>query len=176
MRSVKVTFSVFRSTLLVFLALFIQQHHDAVSVGVAIKLPCNNMAVLPEDGHQPLIVAPSDGGGVPDEGQVSHRDVGDDVHLQYKNVKLQGLNWLSTPAVRSEFKPFLCSEQISPEFSPATQTARLGRSCWWWLYQVRSTGWCWGSAGAGLVLPAGSRNHLQERIRSQNNQQKKTNL
>lgn len=62
--------------------LLVQQHHNAVAVGVAIELARDDTTVLPEDGKQPLVVALSDGGGVPGEGQVSHRHVADDIHLQ----------------------------------------------------------------------------------------------
>lgn len=62
--------------------LLIQQHHDAVAVGVAVEMPGDDVAVLPADGHQPLVVALPDGGGVTDEGQVTHRDVSYDVDLR----------------------------------------------------------------------------------------------
>lgn len=65
-----------------FFTLVVQQHHDAVTVGVAVKMPRDDAAVLPEDGDQPLVVALSDSGDVPGEGQVPHWHVADDVHLQ----------------------------------------------------------------------------------------------
>lgn len=61
--------------------MLVQQHHDAVSVGVAIKLSRNNVAELPEDGHQPLVVDFPDSGGVSIKGQESHWNVGNDVNL-----------------------------------------------------------------------------------------------
>lgn len=65
------------------LTLLVQQHHDAVAVGVAIEMPGDDVAVLPADGHQPLVVALPDGGGVTDEGQVTHWDVSYDVDLRW---------------------------------------------------------------------------------------------
>lgn len=62
--------------------LLVQQHHDAVTVGVAIEMSSNDVAVLPADGDQPLVVALPYSRGVPDEGQVPHRNVSDDVHLE----------------------------------------------------------------------------------------------
>lgn len=62
--------------------LLVQQHHDAVTVGVAIKMTRDDITVLPEDGHQPLVVALSNGGDVPGEGQVAHGHVTYDVHLE----------------------------------------------------------------------------------------------
>lgn len=64
--------------------LLVQQHHDAVSMGVAIEMPRDDVTVLPADGHQPLIVALSDSSGVSDEGQVPHRYMSYDVHLEQK--------------------------------------------------------------------------------------------
>lgn len=42
----------------------------------------DDVAVRPEDGDQPLVVALPHGGGAPGVGQVPHRYVSDDVHLQ----------------------------------------------------------------------------------------------
>jgi len=68
-----------------FLTLLVQQHHNAVSVGVAVEMSCNDTAVLPEDGDQPLVVAFSYSRGVSDKGQISHRHVGYDVYLEREN-------------------------------------------------------------------------------------------
>lgn len=65
-----------------FITLLVQQHHDAVTVGVAIEMSRDDVTVLPEDRHQPLVVALRHGGGVSGKGQVTDRNVGDDVHLQ----------------------------------------------------------------------------------------------
>lgn len=62
--------------------LLVQQHHDAVAVGVAIKMPRDDITVLPEDGDQPLVVALSDSSDVPGERQVSHWHMTNDVHLE----------------------------------------------------------------------------------------------
>lgn len=51
-------------------------------MGVAIKMTCNDVTVLPEDGEQLLVVALSDGGDVPGEGQVAHWHMTYDVHLE----------------------------------------------------------------------------------------------
>ena len=60
---------------------FIQQHHDAVSVGVAIEVACDHMAVLSKDVHQPLVVALSYSGDVSGKRQVSDRHMCYDEHL-----------------------------------------------------------------------------------------------
>lgn len=67
----------------------VQQHHDAVTVGVAIKLPRDDITVLPEDGDQPLVVALSDSGDVPGEGQVSHWNMTNDVHLETHVIQVK---------------------------------------------------------------------------------------
>lgn len=59
----------------------VQQHHDAVAVGVAVEMSGNDVTVLPADGDQPLVVASSYRSGVSDKGQVPHRDMSYDVHL-----------------------------------------------------------------------------------------------
>lgn len=62
--------------------LLVQQHHDAVPVGVAIEMSRNDITVLPEDGDQPLVVALSNGGGVSGKGQVPHWYMSYDEHLE----------------------------------------------------------------------------------------------
>lgn len=51
-------------------------------MGVAVEMSRDDVAVRPEDGDQPLVVALPHGGGAPGVGQVPHRYVSDDVHLQ----------------------------------------------------------------------------------------------
>lgn len=62
----------------------VQQHHDAVPVGVAVEMSGDNRSVFPEDADQPLVVAFLNGGGVFDKRQVTHRNVSNDVNLQTK--------------------------------------------------------------------------------------------
>lgn len=62
--------------------MLVQQHHDAVTVGVPIEVPRNDMTVLPEDGDQPLVLALSYSRGVSGKGQVPHWYVSYDVHLE----------------------------------------------------------------------------------------------
>lgn len=72
---------VFKKPLVTFL---VQQHHDAVTVGVAIEMTRNDMTVIPEDGNQPLIVALSNSSDVPGKGQVPHWYMGYDVNLAHE--------------------------------------------------------------------------------------------
>lgn len=65
----------------------VQQHHDAVSVGVAVEMPGNHVSVLPEDADQPLVVAFLNSSGVFDERQIAHRNVTYDVNLQTKKQR-----------------------------------------------------------------------------------------
>lgn len=60
----------------------VQQHHDTVSMGVAVEMPSNNITVLPKDGNQSLVVYLSDGSDVSGKGKVTHRYMGYDVHLE----------------------------------------------------------------------------------------------
>ena len=60
---------------------FIQQHHDAVSMGVAIEVACDDMAVLSKDGHQPLVVVLSNSSDVSGKRQVSNRHMCYDENL-----------------------------------------------------------------------------------------------
>lgn len=69
--------------------LLVQQHHDAVTVGVAIKMTRDDITVLPEDGDQPLVVVLSNGGDVPGEGQVAHGHVTYDVHLESRVIQVK---------------------------------------------------------------------------------------
>lgn len=72
--------------------LFVQQHHDAVTVGVAIEMSGNDVTVLPADGDQPLVVALSHSSDVSDKGQVPHRHMSDDVHLEREVSHISGLH------------------------------------------------------------------------------------
>lgn len=65
---------------LVFTVL-VQQHHDAVSMGVAIEMSRDDMTVLPEDGNQFLVVTLSYSSDASGKGQEAHRHVGYDEHL-----------------------------------------------------------------------------------------------
>ena len=62
----------------------VQQHHDAVTVGVAVEMTCDDITVLPEDGNQPLVVALSYSSDVSGKGQVAHWYMGYNVHLNRK--------------------------------------------------------------------------------------------
>lgn len=64
-----------------FITLFVQQHHDAVSVGVAVEMSGDHVTEPPEDGDQPLVVALPDSRGVSSEWQVTDRHVSDDEDL-----------------------------------------------------------------------------------------------
>lgn len=71
--------------MIVFLLLFtllVEQHHDAVTVRVAVEMSCNDMTVLPEDGDQPLVVTLSYSSGASGKRQVPHRYMGYDVDLE----------------------------------------------------------------------------------------------
>lgn len=67
---------------MLYFTLLVQQHHDAVTMGVAIEMSRNDVTVLPADGDQPLVVALSYSSGVPDKGQVPHWYMSYDVHLE----------------------------------------------------------------------------------------------
>lgn len=67
----------------------VQQHHDAVTVGVAIKMARDDITILPEDGDQPLVVALSDSRDVPGEGEISHWHVTNDVHLESHVIQVK---------------------------------------------------------------------------------------
>lgn len=79
-----------------FSTLLIQQHHDAVAVGVAVEMSGDDVAVLPADGHQSLVVLLPDGGDVPGEGQVAHWHVADDVDLRWADRGSSNSSWVTT--------------------------------------------------------------------------------
>lgn len=60
----------------------VEQHHDAVSVRVAVEMSGDDVTVLPEDGDQPLVVAYSHSSGASGKRQVPHWYVGYDVDLE----------------------------------------------------------------------------------------------
>ena len=78
------------------LTLLVQQHHDAVAVGVAVEMSGNDVTVLPADGHQPLVVALSYRSGVSDKGQVAHRDMSYNVHLDQEvgHIKCMSIQFM----------------------------------------------------------------------------------
>ena len=89
------------SCVFIFFTLLVQQHHDAVAVGVAVEMSGDDVTVLPADGDQPLVVASSYRSGVSDIGQVPHRDMSYDVHLDQEvshikgmSIQLMILSWL----------------------------------------------------------------------------------
>lgn len=65
-----------------------EQHHEAVSVGVAVEVPCDDMAVLSEDGHQPLVVVLANSRGVSGKRQVSNW------HMCYDENLKRGFRWI----------------------------------------------------------------------------------
>lgn len=64
--------------------LLVQKYHDAVSVCVSVKMSPNNMAILSEDGNQPLVVALSHSSDVSGKRQEPHRDMSNHVNLDEK--------------------------------------------------------------------------------------------
>ncbi len=62
--------------------LSVQQHHDAVSMGVAIEVSGDNVTVLPADCDQPLVVALSNSSGVSCKWQKPQRYMRYNVHLK----------------------------------------------------------------------------------------------
>ena len=51
-------------------------------MGVAVKVPCDDMAVFSKDGHQPLVVVLTNSGDVSGVRQVPNRDMCYDEHLR----------------------------------------------------------------------------------------------
>lgn len=67
----------------------VQQHHDAVAVGVAIEMTGDDRTVLPADGDQPLVEVFFKSSGVPQKGLVPHWYVSYDVDLEGQTHSLK---------------------------------------------------------------------------------------